>query len=293
MTTTVKEDSAENTFVSRRKKLFLIAYRMTGSICDSEDLVQDAWLRWQRTGASQARDADRYLTRIIVNLARDHLVSARRQRERYIGTWLPEPLLAEPSRAEEGLIEEEAIRFALLHICEALTPNERAVFVLRECLELDFRTIAALLALSPANCRKLAQRSRDKLRAHREIAPRDAPADLLLAFSEAARSGNPDALIRLLRDDAVLLSDGGGKALAALHPVRSPLPIARFFSATARALRPEDLHPILVNGAAGLLATPTNQPCTCLTATIDHPGRITTIYLLRNPDKIHIPGHGI
>src|SRR5438046_1669519 len=202
-------------FEQHRGLLFSIAYRMLGSVADAEDVLQDAFIRWQRASEGDIRSPKAFLVTIVSRLCINHLQSARVQREAYVGEWLPEPLVTEPgSNASETVQVGESVSMALLLLLERLTPGERAVFLLHEVFDYKHAEIAATLGLSEANCRQLLRRAQQ----HAQLArPRFSTStqehtDLLERFYQAAGSGDMNRLISLLSSDVVMHTDGGGKA---------------------------------------------------------------------------------
>lgn len=211
-----------------RPRLFGIAYRMLGTVADAEDVVQDAWLRWQRTDRSVVRDPAAFLATTTTRLAVTAATSARARREVYVGTWLPEPV---PTGDDPALGAEraEALDLAVLLLLERLSPTERAVYVLREAFAYPFRQIAEILETSEANARQLAKRARGHIAgARRSPVTAGERERLLQALVAAARSGDLRALEGLLAEDVVSYSDGGGFATAARNPVVGRDRVGRF-----------------------------------------------------------------
>ena len=204
-------DTAAETFEASRGRLEALAYRMTGRVSVAEDLVQEAYLRWRRTGAENAQTPKAYLRAVVTRLALDHLKSARARKETYPGPWLPEPRAREAASPEERLGQADAVSTALLAVLETLSPAERAVFVLREAFDVPYDEVAEILGKTPAHCRKIAQRARDAVEAEepRRQASEAELARLVDAFLAATRAGDLEALGRLLAEDATLYSDGG------------------------------------------------------------------------------------
>src|SRR6185503_2469175 len=202
-----------------------LAYRMLGSRAEAEDIVQEAWLRWAQVDESTVEHVGAYLSRLVTNLCLDKLGSAAAKRERYVGVWLPEPVLNEDAgwspgpEAQAEFAQDVSIAFLLA--LERLSPLERAAFLLHEVFDLDFDEIARRLERSPAACRQLASRARIHVKAdyaRREVEDEERER-LFNAFSEAVRKHDVDALARVLAEDAVMMSDGGGKAAAVPRPL--------------------------------------------------------------------------
>ncbi len=215
----VTELGAEGDAIARyRPLLFSIAYRMTGSALDAEDLVQEAFLRWQGADRAAVTDHKAYLTTVVTRLAIDHLRAARARREEYVGPWLPEPIATDGDGAVAGLDDQaalaESLSLAFLVLLESLTPVERAVFLLHDVFAYPFDEVARIVDKSAATCRQIAGRARRHVRERR---PRFAPspaehADLTRRFVRACTDGDLDGLLTLLADDATAWADGGGKA---------------------------------------------------------------------------------
>ncbi|MET8786420.1 MULTISPECIES: RNA polymerase sigma-70 factor [unclassified Streptomyces] len=218
-------------FDSLRPRLFGIAYRMLGSAVEAEDVVQDAWVRWQTTDRSAVLDATAFLSTVTTRLAVNVATSARKRRETYVGPWLPEPVDtgADPAvGAERG----EALDFAVLLLLERLKPTERAAYVLREAFDYSYREIAAVIGSSEANARQLARRARTYIAGERRShVGADEHRRLLDKFITAARTGDLAALEALLASDAASYSDGGGVRGASRIPVLGRSRVARYIVA--------------------------------------------------------------
>ncbi|MGE0665711.1 MAG: sigma-70 family RNA polymerase sigma factor [Sphingomonadales bacterium] len=288
MTARLDETAAE--FEPHRRRLMGIAYRMLGSLSEAEDMVQEAWLRWNGADRTDLREPGAWLSRVVTRLCLDQLKSARARRETYVGPWLPEPVLDETALAADAAGERaEDISVAFLLALERLSPLERAAFLLHDVFDMEFAEVAQALDREEAACRQLASRARGHLKSAR---PRFAvpPADgerLVRAFLAAAASGDAAAFARLLSEDAVLHSDGGGKRLAALNVITGRDRVARFFLGVARKLPWERcaLRQQAVNGMPGLvLIEPDGGPQTFAFQIAG--GVITAIYVVRNPDKL-------
>ena len=204
------------------RSLRALAYRMLGSRTEAEDIVQEAWLRWAEVDESTVQHAGAFLSRLVTNLCLDKLRSAAAQREHYVGVWLPEPLLEDedlfgwsPSPEKQAEFAQD-VSVAFMLALERLSPLERAAFLLHEVFDLDFDEIGRRLERSPAACRQLASRARNRVKAdyaRREVEEEERER-LFGAFSEAVRNFDVDALAKVLTEDAVMLSDGGGKVNA-------------------------------------------------------------------------------
>ena len=275
-----------------RGRLLGLAYRMLGSRSDAEDVVQDAYLRF--AGAQDVHNPEAFLVTVVTRLCLDRLKSAKAQREVYVGPWLPEPVFdAEGLSADATTELADDLSFALLLALDRLSPLERAAFLLHDVFDTPFSEIAATLGRTEASCRQLASRARRAMRDNRP-APERAPdnhARLLQAFSEAVASGNVAQLAALLREDAVALTDGGGRKTAALNPIRGAEKIARFFIGLAAKNPGHDIRvePAMINGAIGALLYLDGELDNTMSMAIDG-DRIAAIYIVRNPDKLrHAP----
>jgi len=274
--------------------MFAVAYRMLGAIQDAEDAVQDAWLRWSAAPRAEVTSPRAYLARIVVSAALDRLRSARARREAYIGPWLPEPLLTEarPDPAERAELAE-SVSVAMLVVLESLAPAERAVFVLREVFGFSYAEIGAALGRSDAAVRQLGHRAREHVQARRPRfdVDRSQQREVTQRFLAAAVDGDIEGLMTVLAPDVTLLTDGGGKARAALRPIIGADKVARFLAAISS--RPYmdteisglSLEAAEINGGPGTLVTAGGQAIAVLTLTVAD-GRITAIQALVNPDKL-------
>ncbi len=228
-------------FDRHRPLLFSIAYRMLGSVMDAEDIVQEAYLRWQGVSGEEIRSPKSYLSAVVTRLSIDRLRREKTRREEYVGSWLPEPLAAEEgSGIADAAVLDETLSMAFLVLLESLTPVERAVFLLREIFDYDYTEIASLVDKSEANCRQIAQRARKSVAARRprfESSP-EQEERLMGSFLEACMTGDMEGLVSLLSEDVTLWSDGGGKTRAALRPIRGADKVARFFSGILRKAPP-------------------------------------------------------
>lgn len=278
----------EKTFDAQRDRLFGIAYRMLGTVADAEDVVQETWLRWRQHDGPPPDNPGAWLTRVTTNLSIDALRRARRAREHYPGPWLPEPLSIAPAADGESLAAlSESLSIALLAVLETLSPNERAVFVLREAFDMSHADIAASLGAEPATCRQWLKRARDRLRGARP-AERDERADraLLERFLGALAANDVQALLNVLHEDVVLVSDGGGKVAAATRPLSGARAVSRFLAGIAARRRDEtEVEVVRVNGDWGLLVRHAGQPDSSLVLRRDGE-RVGAVYIQRNPDKL-------
>jgi RNA polymerase sigma-70 factor (TIGR02957 family) len=246
-----------DTYSRLRPRLQGIAYRMLGSRADAEEVVQDAWLRWHAADAAQVENTEAWLVSVTTRLAIDRLRSAKVQREHYIGTWLPEPLVADSPLSPEQMVERaDDLSFAFLALLERLAPEARAAFLLREVFEAGYDEVAQALGKSEAACRQIVHRAKAQLRDERPrySVPRDTQLRLLRGFADAATRGEFAALKAMLADDAQLVGDGGGKVPSFGVPLVGAQRIAQLYLAThlryPGAVRFELVE---INGQWGLL----------------------------------------
>jgi RNA polymerase sigma-70 factor, ECF subfamily len=276
-----------------RPLLFSIAYRMVGSVSEAEDLVQEAFLRFHRavSGGEQIASPKAWLSAVTTRLAIDHLRSARARRERYVGAWLPEPLVTstEPDAAEHAETAD-SLSLAFLHLLERLSPVQRAVFLLHDVFGYDYAEIARLVGRSEDNCRQIAVRARRHVEAGR---PRFEPSrrereELARRFFAAIERGDTEGLVGLLAADAVLEGDGGGKVPALAAPAAGAERVARFLVGLARRGRAVGMgaRPVEVNGHPGLLITDPEGRILGVLALDIAEGRVQTVRSIANPDKL-------
>lgn len=269
-------------FQAQRPLLFSIAYRMLGSAAEAEDVLQEAWLRWQEA-APEALDSDKaWLSTVVTRLCLDQLKSARARREAYVGPWLPEPVqLDEP-------VDPESISLAFLVLLERLTPVERAVYLLREVFDYRFAEIAAIVGQSEVNCRQLHHRARAHVQAAR---PRFAPsrADherLLTSFAQAVALGDLEGIKQLLAADATLYTDGGGKVQAARKPIHGADAVGRFCLGVAKKAAAGQIYELReVNGLPSLVGIVDGKVNVVLHIETDGT-RIYAVYTVVNPEKL-------
>ncbi len=276
-------------FNLHRPLLFSIAYRMLGSVAEAEDVVQEAYLRWQRASEAEVRSPKAYLSAVVTRLCIDHLRSARVKREEYVGPWLPEPLLAESTPDVTNMVDlDESLSMAFLVLLESLTPTERAVFLLREVFDYDYPEVSRILGKSEANCRQIARRARESVAARRprfEYSP-EQQERLMQQFVRACSTGDMPALLELLADDVTLWSDGGGKVHAALNPIHGSDKVARFFLGVLRKAPPTlAVRPATINGQPGIISYVDGNPLNVLTLDVAD-GRIKAVRIVANPEKL-------
>ena len=290
----------EQTFSEHRKLLFAIAYRLLGSAADAEDVVQDAWFKWSGADRAQVSDPKAYLARIVSNLAMDRLRSTSRQRETYVGPWLPEPILTEPDASEDVAVAE-SVSVAMLVVLETLSPLERAVFVLKEVFDFSYAEIADAVDRSEAAVRQAGHRARNHIQARRPRfeADRAKRRELTERFFAASIGGDINELMELLAPDVTLWTDGGGKVRQALRPIIGVDNVVRWLAGAAS--RPYEgveigsmsAEVVEINGAPGVVFSGAGRIIATLTVDLDDDGRIVTIHNVANPDKLHAIADGI
>ena len=275
-------------FEPHRAYLVKIAYRMLGSVAEAEDVVQDAFLRWSGAPRDDVAEPRAYLTRTVTRLCVDRLKSARARRERYVGTWLPEPVVEDA--AEPGAALAHELSIALLVTLERLSPLERAAFLLHDVFELGFDEVARALERSAAAVRQLAARAREHVREDRPRfrASDEEAARLADAFQAAMTCGDLVGISKLLAADAVFYSDGGGKRRAALNPIYGRDKIVRFLiGVTGKRGGPPDPSTVRrawINGMPGFVLHSRDGLETLVIEVAD--GAIAALYVVRNPDKL-------
>jgi RNA polymerase sigma-70 factor (ECF subfamily) len=277
-------------FGRNRPLLFSIAYRMTGSVMEAEDAVQEAYLRWQRASEDEVRSPSAYLSKVVTRLCLDRLRSATVRREQYVGPWLPEPVLGEQAQEIGGRAElEDTLSMAFLVLLESLTPVERAVFLLREVFDYEYAEIASLVGKSEANCRQISRRARQSVAARRprfESSPQEEER-LMEGFLRASLAGDMEALLALLSEDVTLYSDGGGKTRAALNPIYGADNVARWLTGILRNVPPGFVvRQTRVNGTPGLVGYfGDGRPQSVVSLEVAE-GSIRAIRLVVNPEKL-------
>ena len=277
-----------------RPLLFSIAYRMTASVTDAEDLLQETYIRWQQASTAEVRSAKAFLVTVLTRLAINYLQSARVQREQYLGQWLPEPFATDPSSDPSGpSAASESLSMAFLVLLERLNPVERAVFLLREVFEHEYSEIAAILGRSEANCRQLLRRAQQHIgdARRRFTASPEERNQLLEQFIRATRSGDMSGLLALFSADVVLRSDGGGKAIAVPNVVEGADNVARAIVGSFARLVPKNLVTRIanVNGAPAIVSYLNGKPYSVVSLGAGK-GQILEIYVVTNPDKLsHLP----
>ncbi|MVO98187.1 RNA polymerase sigma-70 factor [Paenibacillus lutrae] len=287
-----------------RPLLLSIAYRMLGSVTNAEDLVQDAFETVQQQDlhkdGGHVRNLKAYLCKIVTNRCLDYLKSTRKKREVYVGPWLPEPLVQDysvvPGSATaagqdplQTIVLEDTISYAFLILLDRLTPIERAVFILREAFEYDYRDIADFVNKTELGCRKIYSRLKRKIQDEppAELISCAQSEQLVLRFLHATATGDMDGLFAMLSEDIVLYSDGGGKVMAAIKPITSSQRVLAFI----QGLVSKDdgagaVRLVKVNGQLGFVLSSPSEPFPTVVSLAFKDDRIQRIYLIRNPDKL-------
>ncbi|GAB2809342.1 RNA polymerase sigma factor SigJ [Actinocorallia aurea] len=293
--------NGEDVVMDERQRLINLAYRMLGSLADAEDVVQETYMRWYALTEAGRADIEvpaAWLTTVASRICLNLLGSARARRETYVGEWVPEPL-PEPTEwltggasgggmdPAERITMDESVSMAFLVVLESMTPAERVAFVLHDVFRYPFAEVAEIVGRSPAACRQLASSARRRIRAARaDAGPSAAHAAVVRNFKAAWEANDIGALLGLLDPDAVWIADGGGKALSILEPVVGAAQIARAYLHIAESAPALTVLERTVNGLPGLVAQLNGTTVTVYTFNITG-HRITHIWAVRNPDKLH------
>ena len=278
-------------FTLLRPLLFTIAYEILGSATESDDVLQDSYLRWADVDLATVRDTKSYLAQLVTRQALNALRAGARRREDYIGPWLPEPLLLDDRDASADVVLAESVSMAMLVLLETLTPDERAVFVLREVFGFDYDEIAGAVGKSATTVRQVAHRAREHVHARRkrfEPVDTDTTTKLTEQFMTAAATGDMEGLLAMLAPNATWTADSGGKATAARRPIVGAEKVARAIMGLFRyGQRMPDMRFEMVNcnnAPAVVVYTGDHLEGVFLVEIID--GKITQFYAMRNPDKL-------
>jgi RNA polymerase sigma-70 factor, ECF subfamily len=288
-------DSADGEHAERfthlRPLLFTIVYEILGSATESDDVLQDSYLRWADVDLGTVRDTKSYLAQLVTRQALNALRASTRRREDYIGPWLPEPLLLDEHDASADVVLAESVSMAMLVLLETLTPDERAVFVLREVFGFDYDEIAGAVSKSTATVRQVAHRAREHVHARRKrFEPVDAAttAEITEQFMTAAATGDMGGLLSMLAPDAIWTADSGGKASAARRPVVGADRVAKAIIGIFRLgqkLPDVRIQTAVYNSAPAVIVYSADHlEGVFLIEVID--GKITHFYAMRNPDKL-------
>lgn len=273
-------------FAEHRAMLLGLAYRLTGSMWDAEDVVQDAYVRWRRADRSDVEEPRAFLATIVSRLALDRLKASRTTREAYPGPWLPEPVDTSVLGPMDTAELRDTVAFATMHMLERLSPPERAVFVLREAFGLPYLDVSRMIGLTPNHCRQLLFRARQRVRAappqHR---PTGAELEQLVGqFLDAARTGDLHGISKLLADDVVAWTDGGGRVRAALRPVHGKRSVVAFLGGLVRRYGLNEAGRLAINGQPGIYVL--HNGVRQVVAFEISEGTIAGIFAVLNPDKL-------
>ncbi|OBA84176.1 RNA polymerase subunit sigma-24 [Mycobacterium sp. 1164966.3] len=284
-------------FTLLRPLLFTIAYEILGSATEADDVLQDSYLRWANVDLAGVHDTKSYLAQLVTRQALNALRAGARRREEYVGPWLPEPLLLEEQDPSSDVVLAESVSMAMLVLLETLSPDERAVFVLREVFGFDYGEIAEAVDKPAPTVRQVAHRAREHVRARRkwggatrEPVDPQRNAEITAQFLQTAASGDVEALMAMLAPDATWMADGGGKVSAARKPVIGAERVARAITGLMRkAGTGVRVEMVTCNSAPAVLFYLDEQPAMVVTLEIayevDGP-KITNFYVMRNPDKL-------
>ena len=280
-------------FGAHRSLLFTVAYEMLGSAADAEDVVQETWLRWAGVDHAAVHDSRAYLVRIATRQALNRVRTLARQREDYVGPWLPEPLLTSPDVAEDVELAE-SVSMAMLTVLETLGPTERAVFVLREVFDVSYEEIADALEKSPAAIRQIAHRAREHVAARRprmDVSRAEQQA-VVERFRLAVETGDVKGLLDVLAPDVVLVADGGGLVPAVREPIEGAERVARAMAVFPRYAVGAVLGAMWLNGAPALGVEVDGELKVAVSLVIEA-GGVSRIYAVNNPNKLARLGRAI
>lgn len=281
-------------FEAERSRLFGVAYRLLGSVADSEDVLQDAYLRWADQAGRSIDNPAAFLTTVVSRLALDRLRSARAARERYVGPWLPEPVAVAPGPDDDAVLAE-SLTLGFLAVLETLGPVERAVFVLHDVFAVPFAEIAPIVDRTETNCRQIARRARERVRgggpASIPVGTTDAGSAMVEAFLGAVLSGEVEQLERLLAADVVHISDGGADHHAARVPIVGRAKVARLLVNLAKRIPAgAEVRELTLNGDPSVLVVVDGRPVVAVTLHVVD-GLVANIWAMINPDKLaHLVG---
>jgi RNA polymerase sigma-70 factor (ECF subfamily) len=276
-------------FERERPRMFDLAYRMLASAADADDIVQEAYLRFQRAGPDSLEHPSAYLATVVTRLSIDHLRRLRREREHYVGPWLPEPLLTDTAPTpDQHAALAESLSLAMLLVMEQLDPVERAVFLLREVFDFDYPAIADVVEKSEANCRQLLHRARERLAGTRSRSASTIAEQQRLSaqFKLTLATGDLAGLMHLLAEEVVEYSDSGGKVPAARRAIAGADHVARYFIGLMKKAPADfNIRDTWLNGRPGFVTYEGGRPTNLVQLDIEA-GKIIAIYVQRNPDKL-------
>jgi RNA polymerase sigma-70 factor (ECF subfamily) len=290
----VETDLLTDTFEEHRSVLTGVAYRMTGRVADAEDIVQETWLRWTADRREEVRDPRAYLVRITTRLAINRLRQTQSRRETYVGPWLPEPIATafgpKALDTEEKAVLAESVSLAVLVVLEALSPLERAVFVLHEAFGFPYGEIAETLGRTDAAVRQLGGRARRHVEERKprfDVDPAERR-DLTERFLAAATGGDLEGLLSLLAPDVRLVGDSGGKSKAPLRVIEGADKVGRFLHGVAdKGIADVSFRFAELNGGPALLVLSGSVLDSVVQLDVAD-GRVQSLYVVRNPDKLRL-----
>ncbi|WP_028782339.1 sigma-70 family RNA polymerase sigma factor [Thalassobacillus devorans] len=273
--------------------LFTLAYQLTGSVADTEDALQDVFFKAYDVNVEHLKEPKAYLCKMVTNRCLNLQKLARKQKEVYVGPWLPEPFqTAGAETIEVTVARRDLLSYGMLVLLERLTPTERGVFVLREALRFNYLEIAELLDKKEANCRKLMSRARKKMEITEDeiVGNKAIELEWLNRFLTSLEQGNVDYLLSLLNENVTLVTDGGGKVNAFKHPIQKRERVARFLASALEGLSDyyqEGIYIELahINGEKGIVLRAGSDTVAALFIQQQH-GNFSRIYVVRNPDKL-------
>lgn len=277
-------------FDTERKRLHALAYRILGSASEAEDAVQEVYIKWHRADRQAIKSPPAWLTTCCTRQCIDMLQNAQRSRTDYVGMWLPEPLHLADTQSPEYLVElSSTVSTAFLLMLERLTPRERAAYLLREVLDLDYADVATALEVSEVACRQLVSRAKSRIGGSSRFAPppRERQLALLAEFKHALRTGQFDQLVVLLEEDIELCADGGGKVETVLKPAYGRVAVLDLLQVLHRYWVENAWQPVTLSGALGYLLVRNSSIEAALTFAYDTQGLLSGIYVMRNPDKLN------
>ena len=293
--------ASDDLFAAQRPRLIGLAYRLLGSVVDAEDVVQEAWVRWNGVDHDELVSPGAWLTTVVSRLGIDRLRARQRDQSAYVGPWLPEPLISSDDDPAAAAELSDSLTTAFLVLLERLSPNERLVLLLADVFQQPFATVAEVIGKSEDATRQLAVRARRKVRTTEEAVrrPSDRAEQLAIArdFVSAVAAGDQERVCALLTADSVMVSDGGANRHAARRPVVGPQRIARFLINIARRFaavtdHAVDIEPTWINGAPGLILALDGQPY--WVAAIDvREGKVDRFFVMLNPDKLTSLDHRV
>lgn len=276
-------------FDQYRRRLFGIAYRMLGTVADAEDVVQEAYLRWHKTNSESVESPEAWLVSVTTRLSIDRLRLLKKERENYIGPWLPEPLFADKIQTPEEELEFASnLSMAFIMLLEKLSPTERAAFLLREVFDISYAEIARIVGKNETACRQLIRRARERVRREkpRFEATDDDKRRLIEKFVRATRAGDEETLLSLFAEDALLTADGGGRVTAARKVVEGKRKIARLYSQLGKKGDASVITRIQpINGEFGVVTTGFGRLLAATVFEFDG-GKICRVYQVMNPEKL-------